>query len=343
MDIRAIANSMKPYFIRDIKIDPPITLAPMEGVTNLIFRRLIRQIGGTGLTCTEFIPSSALSNKGKKVLRLAEFDPEERPISIQIYGKDPTEMAESAAILQDLGASIVDINMGCPSKQVCAHSGGSALMKEPDLALDIVKAVRKAISIPLTVKMRSGFDHNNKNAPELAYKCQEEGAEAIAVHWRTREDKYGGVQEWDTIAEVKRRLSVPVIGNGDVIDVPSAMMMFKKTNCDGVMVGRGSMKNPWCMLEIANHLRGIPYQAPTREEKRDLMLLFLNTYYERIQREKSALGKFKQIAKYFVDALPDAQTFRKDLLRSQSIETASEVIHTYFSTIPTTPSTVIEP
>ena len=153
---------MKPYFIRDIKINPPITLAPMEGVTNIIFRRLIRQIGGTGLTCTEFIPSSALSNRGKKVLRLAEFDPEERPISIQIYGKDPMEMAESARVLQDLGASIVDINMGCPSKQVCANSGGSALMREPELALDIVRAVRKAITIPMTVKMRSGFDHTNK-------------------------------------------------------------------------------------------------------------------------------------------------------------------------------------
>ena len=209
---------MKPYFIRDIKIDPPITLAPMEGVTNIIFRRLIRQIGGTGLTCTEFIPSSALSNRGKKVLRLAEFDPEERPISIQIYGKDPMEMAESARVLQDLGASIVDINMGCPSKQVCANSGGSALMREPELAIDIVRAVRKAISIPMTVKMRSGFDHTNKNAPDLAYACQEEGAEAIAVHWRTRDDKYGGTQEWDTIAEVKRRLSVPVIGNGDVVE-----------------------------------------------------------------------------------------------------------------------------
>jgi len=322
---------MKPYFIRDIKIDPPITLAPMEGVTNIIFRRLIRQIGGTGLTCTEFIPSSALSNRGKKVLRLAEFDPEERPISIQIYGKDPMEMAESARVLQDLGASIVDINMGCPSKQVCANSGGSALMREPELAIEIVRAVRKAITIPMTVKMRSGFDHTNKNAPELAYACQEEGAEAIAVHWRTRDDKYGGTQEWDTIAEVKRRLAVPVIGNGDVVDVASAIAMFERTGCDGVMIGRGSMKNPWCMLEIAQHLRGQTYSKPTAIEKRDLMLLFLNTYYERIQREKSALGKFKQIAKYFVDALPDAKTFRSDLLRSQSIETASDVIHGYFS------------
>jgi tRNA-dihydrouridine synthase B len=321
---------MNPYYIRDILIDPPITLAPMEGITNIIFRRLIRQIGGTGLTCTEFIPSSALSNRGRKVLQLAEFDPEERPISIQIYGKDPTEMAESAKVLQDLGASIVDINMGCPSKQVCAHSGGSALMKDPDLAIEIVKAVRKAIDIPMTVKMRSGFDHSNRNAPELAYACQEEGAEAIAVHWRTREDKYGGVQEWETIAEVKRRLSVPVIGNGDVVDVASALTMFEKTGVDGVMVGRGSLKNPWCMLEIANYLKGIPFVPPTAVDKRNLLLLFLNTYYERIQREKSALGKFKQIAKYFLDALPNGQAFRGELLRAQSIETASEIIHRHF-------------
>lgn len=323
---------MQPYYIRDILIDPPVTLAPMEGITNIIFRRLIRQIGGTGLTCTEFIPSSALSNRGRKVLQLAEFDPEESPISIQIYGKDPTEMAESAKVLQDLGASIVDINMGCPSKQVCAHSGGSALMKDPELAIAIVKAVRKAIEIPMTVKMRSGFDHSNRNAPDLAYACQEEGAEAIAVHWRTRADKYSGIQEWDTIAEVKRRLQIPVIGNGDVVDVASALTMFEKTGVDGVMVGRGSLKNPWCMLEIANHLKGIPFQPPTAEDKRNLLLLFLNTYYERIQREQSALGKFKQIAKYFLDALPNGQEFRGELLRAQSIEIASEIIHRHFET-----------
>ena len=145
------------------------------------------------------------------------------------------------------------------------------------------------------------------------------------------------IQEWDTIAEVKRRLSVPVIGNGDVVDVPSAIAMFEKTVCDGVMVGRGSMKNPWCMLEIANHLQGKPFSTPTSEEKRDLMLLFLHTYYERIQRETSALGKFKQIAKYFVDALPNAKAFRAKLLRSQTIEDASLIIHEHFSETPITP------
>ena len=153
---------LQPYFVREISIDPPLVLAPMEGVTNNTFRRLIRSIGGQGLTYTEFVASKSLKARGKRALHTAQFDPDENPIAIQIYGKDPQTMAEAAKVVEDLGASIVDINMGCPSKKVCAHSGGSALMKDPELAIQIVQAVRRAIQVPLTVKMRSGFDQNQR-------------------------------------------------------------------------------------------------------------------------------------------------------------------------------------
>jgi tRNA-dihydrouridine synthase B len=319
------------YFVRDIRIEPCVVLAPMEGITNIIFRRLLRQIGGTGLTYTEFIASSALANRGKKVLRLAKFDPDEKPIAIQIFGKDPNEMAEAAKVIQDLGASILDINMGCPSKRVCAHSGGSALMKDPKLAIEIVQAVRKAIDIPLTVKMRSGFGAAQRNAPELAYACQEEGAEAITIHWRTREDKYGGIRAVDKIAEAKDKLQIPVIGNGDITDIDSAKQMLDETGCDGIMIGRGAVRNPWCMKEISHFLMNQDYTYPTPEEKRDLLLLFLDTYYEQLQNQRATLGKFKQIAKYFVETLPNAQEFRTKLLRCQNIEDAAACIRLFFS------------
>ena len=324
------ANYPTQYFIRDICINPAVVLAPMEGVTNIMFRRFIRKIGGTGLTYTEFIPSKALSGKGSKVLKMTEFDPDETPIAIQIFGKDPKYMATAAKVVQDLGASILDINMGCPSKQVCANSGGSALMKEPDLAIEIVKAVRKAVDIPLTVKMRSGFDHDCKNAPDLAYACQEEGAEGITVHWRTRTDNYGGIQEWETIRKVKEKLRIPVIGNGDIIDVQSAKKMFDETKCDAVMIGRGAMKNPWCILEIAQFLKGLPYTPPNANDKKEMLLDLLNTYSSQISYEPSSLGKFKQIAKYFIGELSNAEDFRKTLLRAQTIQEASLMIHDFF-------------
>ena len=210
------------FYIRDVRIAPNLILAPMEGVTDLTFRRLIRRIGGAGLTVTEFIPAEGLRRDIPRVMEMVRFDPDERPVSVQIYGRLPGALAEGAKVAEDLGATIVDFNMGCPSKKVCAHSGGSALMKEPELARDLVRAIRAAVKIPFTVKMRSGWDHDHKNAPDIAYMCQEEGAEMVAVHWRTRTDGYGGTRELDTIREVKRRLSIPIVANGDIVDATSA-------------------------------------------------------------------------------------------------------------------------
>lgn len=184
------------YQVRHLRIEPNLVLAPMEGVTDLTFRRLVRSIGGVGLTCTEFIASEGLRRGVAKMKEMARFDADERPVAIQIYGRHPDAMAEAARMIEDAGADICDLNFGCPSKKVCAHSGGSALLKDPALARDILRAVRAAISIPLTVKMRSGFDAAQRNAPDIAYLAQEEGAEAITVHWRTRADAYGGSARW---------------------------------------------------------------------------------------------------------------------------------------------------
>lgn len=302
----------------------------MEGVTNKTFRRLVRSIGGQGLTYTEFVAAQALKNRGKKALAIAQFDRDEFPIAIQIYGKDPQIMAEAAKVVEDLGATIVDINMGCPSKKVCAHSGGSALMKDPKKAIEIVRAVRSAIRVPLTVKMRSGFDDAQRNAPELAYMCQEEGAEAITIHWRTREDRYGGSRAVDKIAETKSKLSIPVIANGDIVDSKTAIQMLKETQCDGLMIGRGAIRNPWVFQEIKATLRGEDFIPPTRNERRYVLEQFIDRYREDFRLEKHSIGKIKQIVKYFYNGLPNGEQLRMSILRSKTIDEIEAHIHHFF-------------
>lgn len=321
------------FSVRDLEIAPNVVLAPMEGVTDLTFRRLVRQIGGVGLTCTEFIPSKGLAGvrSDKKAMEMAAFDPDESPVSVQIYGKDPATMAEAARVVQDLGATICDINMGCPSKKVCKNSGGSALMRDLDLAIDIVRAVRSAIHIPLTVKMRSGFDAGSRNAPELAYRCEQEGVEGLTIHWRTREDRYGGQRAVDKIREAKDRVSIPVLGNGDVIDPASALQMFADTGCDGVMVGRGAMRNPWSLLQISQTLRGEPLTHPTPAERERVLLGYLEAMRTRARTEKGALGRFKKIANHFTRGLPHgAELLRMKVLRSQDVDAAVGHVHAYF-------------
>ena len=319
------------YFIRNIPIQPAVVLAPMEGVTNIVFRRLLRNIGGMGLTYTEFIPSRGLTENSKQFIQMAEFDKEESPIAIQIYGNQPQMMADAAKMVQDMGADIIDINMGCPSKKVCSHSGGSALMKDPKLAIEIVRSVRKVLDIPLTVKMRSGFDRTNRNASELAYMCQEEGVEGITIHWRTREDKYGGIRHVDAIAETKQNIHIPVIANGDIVDATSAIKMVQDTYCDGVMVGRGAMKNPWSLLEIACAFEGKPYPQITSDDKKNLLLSFLDTHFEKLRVEKAALGKFKGIAKHFCMGLEHGDILKYQLLRAQSMDDVHSIVETFFS------------
>jgi len=319
------------FQIRDLRIQPNVALAPMEGVTDLSFRRLIRHIGGVGLTATEFIASSGLKRDHGKMLKMARFDPDERPISIQIYGKDPQTMADAARIIQDLGADICDINMGCPSKKVCAHSGGSALMREPDLAVAIVKAVKAAIDIPLTVKMRSGFDAQNRNADELAYRCQEEGAEAVTIHWRTRDDGYKGERKVDRIAAAVDRLHIPVLGNGDIVDLASAKAMFEDTGCAGIMVGRGAIRNPWLPSQISRWLAGHPVPRVSGTEKKRIMLRYFDSIYEAFDHnERGTVGRMKMLAKHFTLELPHGESFQRHLLHAQSRQEMLDWVERYF-------------
>ena len=318
------------YMIRNIKIEPNLVLAPMEGVTDLTFRRLVRGIGGVGQTTTEFIAGEALRRKIPKAEMMARFDPDEHPVAIQIYGRNPDAMAEAARAIEEAGADIVDLNFGCPSKKVCAHSGGSSLLREPEMARAIVRAVRAAIKIPLTVKMRSGYDSFQRNAPYIARMCEDEGVEAVTIHWRTRADLYGGVRAVDKIAETKKRLKIPVIGNGDVVDYQSALAMFNDTGVDGVMIGRGAIKNPWIFRQIGAAMNGDPPFIVDGEEKRRVLLGYYNSIRAEFATDKGTLGRMKKIANYFTHGLPYGSELREQILHSNSIDEGIAVTNRYF-------------
>lgn len=319
------------YRVRDeLVVSPNLVLAPMEGVTDVTFRRLIRQIGGCGMTFTEFIPARGLSRRGTRELLTATFDEDERPITIQVFGNDPELLAEGARVAQDLGCDAVDLNMGCPSKKVCAHSGGSALMKEPELVQRIVRDMRSAVSIPFTVKMRAGWDPEHENAVEIARICEGEGAEAIAVHWRTRTEQYGGTRRLGVIADVKQAVSVPVLANGDIVDAESALHTLRQTGVDGLMIGRGAIRDPWVFRSIEAALHGRPAPIVDELERKRVLLGYFEAIRPFFRSERGALGRFKKIARYFTGGIRGGDDLRTLVLRSQTPEEAIAHIEAHF-------------
>lgn len=321
-----------PWWIGKVRLEHRTVLAPMEGITDKSFRAFIREMGGCGLVVTEFVSSENLTRNVRQALQMAEVVPGEHPVSIQIYGRDLARMAESAQIAEELGADVVDINMGCPSKAVTGSSCGVALMKEPRLAISLVRACRAALSprVPLTVKMRLGWDHTSINAPELARACQEEGAAMVVVHGRTRADGYRGRADWVRIGEVKRRLSIPLVVNGDILTIQDAFDALTQSGADAVMVGRGTMRNPWLLRQIDEALRGEVVYEPTLVQRRDALL----RYYEIIQSQMfspmGALGKMKKVASFFTANIPRGDEVRSGIHHAETIEAAREAVHRYF-------------
>lgn len=254
--------------IGNVELKNNIVLAPMAGVSDLPFRLLCHR-EGAGLVCMEMISAKAIYYGNKNTERLLEIHPEEGPVSLQLFGSDPKIMAEMAKRIEERPFSILDINMGCPVPKVVNNHEGSALMKNPELVYEIVSAITEAISKPVTVKIRKGFDDKHVNAVEVALAAQKAGAAAVAVHGRTREQYYSGCADWDIIKAVKEALTIPVIGNGDVVDGASAKALLDHTGCDGVMIGRAAEGNPFVFREVTAFLEGREYVAPTAEERRD--------------------------------------------------------------------------
>lgn len=326
---------MKPFKVADLTIDPPIVLAPMEGVTDRAFRTLVRSLGGCGLAVTEFVSSEALTRDVEAAWRMAELDPLERPVSIQIYGRDPERMARAAAHCEALGADIVDINLGCPSKRVTSGCAGSALMREPVLARDIFRAVHVAISVPMTVKMRLGWGDDELNAPDIARAAVDEGAQMITVHGRTKTQGYKGRARWEEVRRVREVIDVPLLVNGDIHDQASAEEAMALSGADGVMVGRAVMSDPWTLARIAAGWRGEAFPEVRYEDRRDVIF----DYLERLDRfDLPTLIRIKKVISYVSRGLPHAATLRAEVQRAESLPHARELLERYFDAIIDGPS-----
>lgn len=264
---------MPGFSIGSIKVDPPLLLAPMEDVTNLPFRLIAKRIGGPGLMFTEFVSAMAIHYGAVKTFRKMKIDPKERPLGIQIFGGEPEVMAETARIAEEMGADLVDINMGCWVPKVCKTGSGAALLKDPVLAQQIVESVVKAVKVPVTVKVRAGWDYSLFAAPDLARRFQDAGAQMLTLHARFAKQGFEGEADWQLIRALRDAVQVPLIGNGDVKTPEDAIRMLHETGCDGVMVGRAAISNPWALERIRCGMTGEPMPAePTLADRIEVAL-----------------------------------------------------------------------
>lgn len=265
-------NSIQKLQIGNVTLENNLILAPMAGVTDLPFRLLCKE-QGAGLLCMEMVSAKAILYKNKNTEELLTIDPRENPVSLQLFGSDPDIMAEIAKQIEERPFDILDINMGCPVPKVVNNGDGSALMKNPLLAGKIIEKVASAIEKPVTVKIRKGFDDEHVNAVEMAHIAQESGAAAVAVHGRTREQYYSGKADWDIIRQVKEAVSIPVIGNGDILKAEDVIEMKEQTGCDGFMIGRGAQGNPWIFSQILSYFKTGTYpEKPGFQEVTEMLL-----------------------------------------------------------------------
>ena len=278
--------------VGSIELPSPFVVAPMAGMTDTGFRRLVKRHGGCGLVVTEMVSSEGLVRGIDRTLEYAEYTEEERPVSIQIFGGDPVKMADAARIVQDMGADIVDINMGCPVPKIAKHNAGCSLMREPDHAARVVEAMVGAVTIPVTVKMRAGWTDKDRNAPVLARKVQDAGASAITIHGRTAEQSYTGLADWELVRQIASDLQIPVFGSGDCVE-PEQVVERMNAGVGGVLVGRGVLRNPWILAQAADLVAGRTPRTVTMQERGQFLLDYIDLLLD--QREHEQQG-FRHVA-----------------------------------------------
>lgn len=305
--------------IGDVILKNNVILAPMAGVTDLPFRLLCKE-QGAGLLCMEMVSAKAIYYNNKNTETLMQIEPEDRPVSLQLFGSDPVIMSEMAKRIEDRPFDILDINMGCPVPKVVNNGEGSALMKNPGLVRKIVTSVSKAIKKPLTVKIRKGFDENNINAVEIAKIIEDSGAAAVAVHGRTRQQYYSGKADWDIIRQVKEAVSIPVIGNGDVDSPQKAKQLLEETGCDGIMVGRATEGNPWIFREISHYLdTGELLPHPALEEVKEMILRHARLQLE-YKGEYTGMREMRKHVAWYTAGFPHSARLRGAVNEIESME-----------------------
>ncbi|MEP6636388.1 MAG: tRNA dihydrouridine synthase DusB [Acidobacteriota bacterium] len=325
-------SEIKPFKIRDVEINPPLILSPMAGVTDVSFRRLLKSRGGVGLTVSEFISVEGLTRNNPKSKRQMRFYTDERPFATQIFGGQPERMVMAAQMAEQVGADILDVNCGCPAPKVVKHGGGSGLLRDHSRLETILTEIKKAIKIPLTIKIRAGFFDHTINAVETAKLAEGCGVEHIALHGRTKEQGYRGLANWDLVRQIKEVVSVPVSGSGDVTTVAGAFARFRETGCDGVLIGRGAMANPWIFRQIEDAVKGREMFQPTVQDKRELLLEYFDMLREDMP-ETPAINRMKQLAGQFTRGLQGGALFRTSLYHSHSVDEILSRIEEYFGAI----------
>ena len=321
-------NRIKPLTIGSVTIPNNLILAPMAGVTDLPFRLLCKE-QGAGLLCMEMVSAKAILYKNRNTEELMAIDPRELPVSLQLFGSDPDIMAQIAHQIEERPFDILDINMGCPVQKIVGNGEGSALMKNPKLAGEIIEKCVKAINKPVTVKIRKGFDAEHVNAVEMAHIAQESGAAAVAVHGRTREQFYSGKADWDIIRQVKEAVSIPVIGNGDLLCAEDVTAMYEQTGCDGFMIGRGAQGNPWIFQQILHTFNtGEHLPKPSFEQVTEMMLRHARMMLE-YKGEYTGIREIRKHGAWYTAGYPKSAKLRVAINEVETYEQLEDLLKSF--------------
>ncbi len=336
-----------------VTLDHPVALAPMAGMTDTAFRRLVKRQGGCGLVVTEMVSSEGLVRGIDRTLEYAEYTEEERPVSIQIFGGDPAKMAEAARIVEGMGADVVDVNMGCPVPKIAKHNAGCSLMREPAHAASIIRAMVDAVHIPVTVKMRAGWNDQEINAPDLAKRVEDAGASAIAVHGRTAAQSYSGESDWSLIGRVAQGVGIPVFGSGDCVEPEQVTRRLRQDGVSGVLVGRGALRNPWIFSQAAESAAGRLPDEPLLEARGQFLLDYMDLLLtERVDeasgfrhvapgqvpetpvpargRERWVINKLRALGSWYTKGLDNGSHLRVAINSAQSIPELRALIQQFF-------------
>jgi tRNA-dihydrouridine synthase B len=320
-----------------VELPSPFAIAPMAGMTDTAFRRLVKRHGGCGLVVTEMVSSEGLVRGIDRTLEYAEYTEEERPISIQIFGGDPEKMAAAAQIVEGMGADIVDVNMGCPVPKIAKHNAGCSLMREPDHAATVIAAMTKAVKIPVTVKMRAGWNEDERNAPRLAQMVEDAGAAAVTVHGRTAAQSYSGSADWNLVADIASRLSIPVFGSGDCVE-PEQIVERMRLGVEGVLVGRGVLRNPWILAQAADLAAGRAARVVTAVDRGQFLLDYIEMLlHERVRddamavsHDKWVINKLRALGSYYTKGLESGSHLRTKINAASSLSELRGVIADFF-------------